>query len=801
MDRHDLAAVGEQRLVGGRRSRRPTAATSWATARRTGSRRRTLSRSAIRSVSRSVRSPPKFTYSETTPIEFPAAISGGRYAVESVTTAVRGIAGAAYASPAYTVGRGSLGGQRQATARGPAAGPLGGHAPRARDRARRRHVADGRRSSVRCRRRRASYDTSCRPPLRRMRRTRSVARRLRAMPRATLCLALPALRRAGRSPFLDSRHGKTLVTGGAGFIGSHVARALADRGDELRLTMPRLDEGREPRRPRLRDGQVRPPRPPPGAARAASDVDRVFHCAGLTSLRAADAERLFEVNVVGTRNLLEECLRAGVERVVYTSSVAAIGPAPVGGRADENQLFTAGKLGIPYVNSKHEAEVEALRLAAQGLPLVVRQPVRRVRRGRRLRQLDVDRPPLHARPDPGLRRRRRSTSSTSRTSRAGTCSPTSAARWASATSSATATTRSTACSPTSAACRASSRRRSSCRPRSRCGSRRRSRPRRAAPPITVDEVKSAGQWWTYRTTKAKRELGWKTSPHEDTIEATVNWYIDREGDRFKRSRRSQPIQYKLAAAMLGAGEEARLVTVLYRCPTPTNYLCACGKVARKLNAKGIDFDQVRVPYRKSGARRGRGPDEAALGPRAGARRGGHPRLEADRGVPRRASSAQAGSRCRAAGSKPAARRPRRRGPAPRARRRAARRRAASASSPDSYISMTMSQPPTSLPSTKSCGIVGQSEIAESSWRIRGSGRMSSAAYLTLERVERGGRAHREAAGRLVGGALHEEHHGVVPDRLLQERADLGVGHRVPPGVEVLRERAWIGPPTSSPNTS
>jgi glutathione S-transferase len=41
------------------------------------------------------------------------------------------------------------------------------------------------------------------------------------------------------------------------------------------------------------------------------------------------------------------------------------------------------------------------------------------------------------------------------------------------------------------------------------------------------------------------------------------------------------------------------MTVLYRCPTPTNYLCACGKVARKLKSKGIDFDQVRVPYRRS----------------------------------------------------------------------------------------------------------------------------------------------------------------------------------------------------------
>ena len=42
------------------------------------------------------------------------------------------------------------------------------------------------------------------------------------------------------------------------------------------------------------------------------------------------------------------------------------------------------------------------------------------------------------------------------------------------------------------------------------------------------------------------------------------------------------------------------MTTLYRCPTPTNYLCACGKVARKLKAKRVDYDQVRVPYRKSG---------------------------------------------------------------------------------------------------------------------------------------------------------------------------------------------------------
>ena len=343
--------------------------------------------------------------------------------------------------------------------------------------------------------------------------------------------------------------GKTLVTGGAGFIGSHVAHALAGRGDELRLTV------RESTRTENLEGleydsvkcdlldrrQVR---------RALRDVDRVFHCAGMTSLRPGDAERLFEVNVIATRNLLEECLRAGVERVVYTSSVAAIGPAPRGGRADESQLFTAGRLGIPYVNSKHEAEVEALRLAAKGLPLVCVNPcvvfgagdiygsstsiVRRFMLGRipayvegALNVVDVEdvarghvladeRGAVGERYILGNRNYTldRLFADLGRISGveppALRLSPIMGLRLAQALQTAP-----------------------------------------GRPPITVDEVKSAGQWWTYKTAKAKRELGWTTSPHEDTLEATVNWYLDREGDRFKRTRRSQPVQYKLAGAMLG----------------------------------------------------------------------------------------------------------------------------------------------------------------------------------------------------------------------------------------------------------
>src|SRR5918911_2396511 len=139
--------------------------------------------------------------------------------------------------------------------------------------------------------------------------------------------------------------GKTLVTGGTGFVGSAVVRQLAARGDDLRLTVrrrSRLDgiagvdyEGVECD---VLDRRA--------VRRAMKGVDRVFHLAGLVSMRPSDDERLFEVNVGGTRIVLEEALRAGVERVVYTSSVTAVGPAAPGETADERQLFTAGQLGI-----------------------------------------------------------------------------------------------------------------------------------------------------------------------------------------------------------------------------------------------------------------------------------------------------------------------------------------------------------------------------------------------------------------------------------------------------------------------
>jgi dihydroflavonol-4-reductase len=347
---------------------------------------------------------------------------------------------------------------------------------------------------------------------------------------------------------------KTLVTGGAGFIGSHVARALAERGDELRLTMREQSNQEslaglefETAKCDLLDRRA--------VRRALRNVDRVFHVAGLVSLRKSDEEMLYRVNVDATRIVMEESLKAGVERVVYTSSVAAIGPAPPGGTADETQVFDAGDLNIPYVTSKHEGEVEALRVAAHGLPVVCVNPcvvmgagdvyggstqlVRRYLLGRipafvdgGMNVVDVnDVAQGHLLADrdgaPGERYILGNRNYTlarlfAELGRISGIEPP-ALRLPAGLALALA----------ELAERAPGR-----------------------PVITVNEIKSVSCWWTYKNNKAKRELGWRTTPHEDTLEATVNWYLEREGDRVARARRSQPYPYKAAAFALSAAERA-----------------------------------------------------------------------------------------------------------------------------------------------------------------------------------------------------------------------------------------------------
>jgi dihydroflavonol-4-reductase len=350
-----------------------------------------------------------------------------------------------------------------------------------------------------------------------------------------------------------------LVTGATGFIGSHVARLLVERGDEVVLG---VEEGSpdaaiaelDARRVKLDVLDRRSVR------RALKGIERVFHCAGVTSVRPEDTERLFEVNVGGTKLVMNECLRAGVERVVYTSSAAALGPAEPGKTADETQLFTAGRLGIPYVNSVHEAEVEAMRVAARGLPLVCVNPGVCFGAGdhllastRLVRSFLLGRIPVYTDGAVSVVDVRDAAAGHLLADERGEVGE----RYVLSGR-----------NFTFERLFADLGRLSGVEPPVRL-------PARAAHaaasvlgvagrgwPLTPLEVRAASQWWTYRSTKAVRELGWRSRPHEETLEATVSWHLEREHERIARTRRSQQIRFRLAGAAIGATET--VVDVLRR---------------------------------------------------------------------------------------------------------------------------------------------------------------------------------------------------------------------------------------------
>ena len=72
----------------------------------------------------------------------------------------------------------------------------------------------------------------------------------------------------------------------------------------------------------------------------------------------------------------------------------------------------------------------------------------------------------------------------------------------------------------------------------------------AMPNVTQAEVKAMGQWWAFRSTKAKRELGWKPSHHEDTLETTIAWYRDRGARGLVRPGTGQPLAFRVAGFAL-----------------------------------------------------------------------------------------------------------------------------------------------------------------------------------------------------------------------------------------------------------
>jgi len=165
------------------------------------------------------------------------------------------------------------------------------------------------------------------------------------------------------------------VTGATGLLGSSIVRKLIE-ANEFFVAFKRrnsntslLDDINE--KITWRDTDLLDP---VALSEALQDVTSVIHSAGLVSFHARDKKKLYNVNVKGTRNIINACLDTDVKRFVHVSSVAALGRPKKTTELDETQKWMESPLNTVYAESKYLAELEVMRGHEEGLSVVIVNP-------------------------------------------------------------------------------------------------------------------------------------------------------------------------------------------------------------------------------------------------------------------------------------------------------------------------------------------------------------------------------------------------------------------------------------------
>jgi len=165
---------------------------------------------------------------------------------------------------------------------------------------------------------------------------------------------------------------QVFVTGGTGFVGANLIRLLLQKGYAVKALA--RDGSNLDNLQGLEVEIVKGDLNDPDLSQHMAGCQYLFHVAALYSLWQADAEALYHHNVLGTRNVLLNARKAGIERTVYTSSVAAIGAGSNGQVVDESYQSPVEKLVGHYKKSKFLAEREAMAAVAVGQDVVVVNP-------------------------------------------------------------------------------------------------------------------------------------------------------------------------------------------------------------------------------------------------------------------------------------------------------------------------------------------------------------------------------------------------------------------------------------------
>jgi dihydroflavonol-4-reductase len=166
---------------------------------------------------------------------------------------------------------------------------------------------------------------------------------------------------------------KVLVTGATGFVGGAVTRTLVKSGAEVRV----LSRGGADLRNlaglsvERTDGDLRDRH---SLRQALAGCRQLYHVAAHYALWAKDPSIFYDINVTGTKTLLEMARETGIERIVYCSTIGAIGLPPGGGLGSEETPVSIDQMAGHYKRSKYLAEQEVLKLAGEGLPVVIVNP-------------------------------------------------------------------------------------------------------------------------------------------------------------------------------------------------------------------------------------------------------------------------------------------------------------------------------------------------------------------------------------------------------------------------------------------
>jgi len=165
----------------------------------------------------------------------------------------------------------------------------------------------------------------------------------------------------------------TLITGSTGYIGSLLTLKLAEQGEDIRLLVRR-----DPDIPAFKKNNitiVRGDITDPGSLEdAMTGVDRVYHMAAYARLWAKEADTFNKINVAGTRNVMEAAFKAGVAKVVYTSTAGVIGPSREKPMTEDDPRITG--FFNAYEETKTAAEKVALEYVKNGLDVTIVNPAR-----------------------------------------------------------------------------------------------------------------------------------------------------------------------------------------------------------------------------------------------------------------------------------------------------------------------------------------------------------------------------------------------------------------------------------------